>query len=219
MHCIYVNRWKYIIYGNLQTDIKYIHALFQADRDGDGLINPDEFYRVMRKSLHPMWRMRPMEMYGDYLGRTGLNISFCTQLPLYGIHLLGFMAVCDSARLRRNHLSFSRPNFFSDVRLSVWETLFFSSPRRGTNPLDDWDSDEDWADQVRRRTLSTGWMIGWVEMSKCNWNGSLDLFKCIYPLFTLLIWIANCHGRDFLVASETAEIWTKNDCSSSRPQV
>lgn len=25
----------------------------QADRDGDGLINPDEFYRVMRKSGSP----------------------------------------------------------------------------------------------------------------------------------------------------------------------
>ena len=59
------------------------HALLQADRDGDGLINPDEFYRVMRKSWHPkmlrnVWR----------LGRTEPQHFFLeSNCPFSGIHL------------------------------------------------------------------------------------------------------------------------------------
>lgn len=160
-----LNTCKSMKLGNWhQIDLKYIHktcstlplcharhALLQADRDGDGLINPDEFYRVMRKSWHPkMLRMRSMEMYGDYLGTNITNCSFS------GIHLLGFMGVCD-------------------------ERHWFTSPRRGTNPLDDWDSDEDWADQVRAE---------WLGGLKCIRNGSLDhldLFKFMYPLSIVFI--------------------------------
>lgn len=189
-----IGNWHQIIsIWKLAIDIKDIHktcqssiivscshALLQADRDGDGLINPDEFYRVMRKSWHPkMLRMRSYEIYGNVwrLGKNRTQHFFSSQLPLYGIHLLGFIEVCDSARLRRNHLSFSgpsqTPDFLSDER------HWFTSPRRGTNPLDDWDSDEDWADQVRAE---------WLGGSKCNWNGSfdhLDLFKIIFPLSTV----------------------------------